>query len=126
MSIPTDRTYLPTHEWHKVDGDTVTIGITQIAADELTDVTYVSLPKIGETLSANARFGEIESVKATSDLYTGVSGTVTEVNEQLAKNPGLVNNDPFGDGWMIKIKSPDPSQAKKLLSPDDYLKKTGH
>jgi len=126
MSIPTDRTYLQTHEWHKSDGDVVTIGITQIAADELTDVTYVSLPKVGETLSANARFGEIESVKATSDLYTGVSGTVTEVNEKVASDPGIVNRDPFGDGWMIKLKATDPSQAKKLLSADDYLKKTGH
>jgi len=126
MSIPTDRTYLQTHEWHKLDGDVVTIGITQIAADELTDITYVSLPKVGESLTANSRFGEIESVKATSDLYTGVSGTVTETNDQLASNPGLVNNDPFGDGWMVKIKASDPSQAKKLLSADDYLKKTGH
>src|SRR5437667_3354686 len=126
MSIPTDRTYLQTHEWHKVDGDIVTIGITQFAADELTDVTYVSLPKVGETLSANSRFGEIESVKATGDLYTGVAGAVTEVNEQLASDPGLVNKDPFGAGWMIKIKASDSSQAKKLLSADDYLKKTGH
>ena len=126
MSIPTDRTYLQSHEWHKVDGDIVAIGITQFAADELTDVTYVSLPKVGDTISANNRFGEIESVKATSDLYTGVSGTVTEINSELATNPGLVNNDPFGKGWMIKIKASDPSQAKKLLSADEYLKKTGH
>src|SRR6059058_5100932 len=124
MPVPTDRTYLQTHEWHKVDGDIVTIGITQFAADELTDVTYVSLPQVGDTLSANGRFGEIESVKATSDLYTGVSGAVTEINEQLASDPGLVNKDPFGAGWMIKIRASDPSQAMKLLSADDYLKKT--
>src|SRR5205814_8637608 len=122
VSVPPDLRFLQTHEWHRLQGDTVTIGITQIAADELTDVTYVSLPKVGTKLSANGRFGEIESVKATSDLYSGVSGTVTEINAELASNPGLVNNDPFGKGWMIKIKASDPSQAKNLLSPDDYLK----
>ena len=77
MSVPNDRTYLATHEWHKRDGDTVTIGITQIAADELTDITFVSLPKVGDKISANSRLGEIESVKATSDLYSGVGGTVS-------------------------------------------------
>ena len=98
MSVPSDRRYLQTHEWHKLDGDTVTIGITQFAADELTDITYVAMPKVGDKLSANQRFGEIESVKATSDLYTGVSGTVAAVNDQLAKNPGLVNSDPYNCG----------------------------
>ena len=89
MSVPNDRTYLESHEWHKLDGDTVTLGITQIAADELTDITFVSLPKVGEKISANGRFGEIESVKATSDLYTGVAGTVTAVNDKLASLAGL-------------------------------------
>ena len=126
MSVPTDRTYLESHEWHKVDGDTVTIGITQHAADELTDVTYVALPKVGDRIDANGRFGEIESVKTTSELYSGVAGTVTEINEQLASNPGLVNSDPFGGGWMIKLKASDASQATKLLSAADYDKKTGH
>ena len=94
MDMPVDRKYLETHEWHKIDGDTATIGITQIAADELTDVTYVSLPKVGDTISAGSRFGEIESVKATSDMYTGLSGTVTAVNDVLSGDPGLVNRDP--------------------------------
>ena len=123
---PADRRYLPSHEWHQADGDTVTIGITQFAADELTDITYVSLPKPGTKLQANGRFGEVESVKATSDLYTGVGGMVTEVNEQLASNPGLVNNDPYGMGWMIKVKADNPAEVNKLLSVEDYLKKTGH
>lgn len=123
---PADRRYLPSHEWHKLDGDTVTIGITQIAADELTDVTFVSLPKVGDTLAANARFGEIESVKATSDLYSGVAGTVVEVNGALANDPGLVNRDPYNAGWMVKIKTTDPSAVQKLLSVDDYLKAAGH
>ena len=126
MSAPTDRTYLESHEWHKVDGDIVTIGITQHAADELTDVTYVALPKVGDQIAANGRFGEVESVKTTSELYSGVAGTVSAINEELANNPGLVNSDPFNGGWMIKLKASDPSQAQKLLSAADYEKKIGH
>jgi glycine cleavage system H protein len=126
MSAPTDRKYLETHEWHKVEGDTATIGITQIAADELTDITYVSLPKVGAKVSANKPFGEIESVKATSDLYSGLSGEVVAVNDGLNNDPGLVNRDPFNAGWMIKVKLSNPAEAEKLLSADAYLKQTGH
>ena len=127
MSAPTDRKYLATHEWHKLDGDTDTLGITNIAADELTDITYVALPKVGEKITAGGRFGEIESVKATSDLYSGVSGTITAVNEELTKNPGLVNTDPFEAGWMVKIKADNPApEMDKLLSSEEYLKKSGH
>ena len=126
MSTPNDRRYLETHEWHKPEGNVVTIGITQFAADELTDITYVSLPKVGQKLSANSRFGEIESVKATSDLYAGVSGEVTEINRELANNPGLVNQDPYNKGWMIRVRVANPAEVNKLLSVDDYLKKTGH
>ena len=126
MSVPQDLRYLQTHEWHRLDGDTITIGITQIAADELTDVTYVSLPKLGTKLTANGRFGEIESVKATSDLYSGVAGTVTEVNAALADNPGLVNSDPYKGGWMLKVRLDNRGDFDKLLPADEYLKKTGH
>ena len=126
MTIPTDRTYLVSHEWHKVDGDTITIGITQIAADELTDITYVSLPKVGDKVSAGTRFGEIESVKATADLMIGISGTVSAINTELNSNPALVNSDPHNAGWMIKVKADDVSQAAKLLRSDEYLAKTGH
>jgi glycine cleavage system H protein len=125
MSVPTDRTYLQSHEWHKLDGDVVIIGITQTAADELTDITYVAMPKVGDKLAANSRFGEIESVKATSDLYCGISGTVSAINEKLNSEPGLVNTDPFEAGWMIKLKPANPADVKSLLSADDYLKKTG-
>ena len=125
-TAPPDLKYLQTHEWHRIDGDTATIGITQFAADELTDVTFVALPKVGTTLSANARFGEVESVKATSDLYTGVGGTVTEVNEALTGDPSLVNTDPYNRGWMIKLKLSNPADAQALLGVEDYLKKTGH
>ena len=123
---PKDLRYLQTHEWHRLDGDTITIGITQIAADELTDITYVSLPKLGTKLTANGRFGEIESVKATSDLYSGVAGTVTEVNAALADNPGLVNSDPYKGGWMLKVRLDNRGDFDKLLPADEYLKKTGH
>ena len=126
MSAPKDLRYLQTHEWHRLTGDIVTIGITQIAADELTDITYVSLPRVGSKLSANGRFGEIESVKATSDLYSGVGGTVTEINSELANNPGLVNTDPYNKGWMLKVRLENRGDYDKLLSADDYLKKTGH
>src|ERR1700677_1308008 len=126
MSIPTDRRYLESHEWHQLTGDIVTIGITQSAADELTDITYVKLPAVGASVTANAAMGEIESVKATSDLYSGVTGTVTAINSELTSTPGPVNTDPFGKGWMLKVKVTDTAQLDKLLSADDYLKKTGH
>ena len=126
MSAPKDRRYLQTHEWHLRDGDVVTIGITQTAADELTDITFVGLPKVGQAIQANKPFGEIESVKATSDLYSGVAGQVTAVNAELTANPGLINRDPYTAGWMIKLKMADPKQFDKLLSSEDYLAKTGH
>jgi glycine cleavage system H protein len=127
MAAPSDRKYLQTHEWHRLDGDVVTIGITQFAADELTDITYVDLKlKPGDKVAANGRIGEIESVKTTSDLYSGVGGTVTEVNGELSKNPGLVNSDPFDKGWMIKIRLADRGSMDKLLSADEYARKTGH
>ncbi len=125
-TAPSDRRYLQTHEWHKLDGDIVTIGITQIAADELTDITYVGLPKVGAKVEANGRMGDIESVKATSDLYSGVSGTVTEVNGELTTNPGLVNTNPYDKAWMIRVKVSDPSEFEKLLSLEAYLKAVGH
>ena len=126
MSAPSDLKYLQSHEWHRIEGDTATIGITQFAADELTDITYVALPKIGTQLDANGRLGEVESVKATSDLYSGVSGTVIEVNEALNADPSLVNTDPYGKGWIIKVKLANPTDADKLLNVADYLAKTGH
>jgi glycine cleavage system H protein len=123
---PSDRKYLQTHEWHKAEGNVVTLGITQIAADELTDVTFVELPKVGAKLEANARFGEIESVKATSDLYSGIAGTVVKINEALSKNPGLVNTDPYGKGWMIQVQTEGTPNLDGLLNAADYMAKTGH
>src|SRR3982751_3436433 len=109
-TAPSDLKYLPTHEWHKIDGDTATIGITQIAADELTDITFVSLPKVGAKVTANKPFGEIESVKATSDLIFGVTGEVIAINETVTKDPGLVNRDPHAAAWMIKVKLANPAE----------------
>ena len=120
MSAPTDRKYLETHEWHQASGDTVTIGITQFAADELTDITFVQLPKVGAKLEANNRFGEIESVKAVSDLYAPVNGEVVEINERLAEKPELVNTDPYGDGWMIRIRLSDPTEVDELMNAEEY------
>jgi glycine cleavage system H protein len=122
---PADRRYLPTHEWHKLDGDTVAIGITQFAADELTDITFVKLPAAGDAVRAGSPFGEIESVKATADLVSGVSGTVAAVNGELADNPALVNKDPYEGAWMIKVKVTDRGALGKLLGADEYAKAVG-
>jgi glycine cleavage system H protein len=123
MAVPTDRKYLQSHEWHKPEGGLVVIGITQFAADELTDITYVSLPKVGSKVRAKDRFGEIESVKATSDLYSGISGEVVEVNDKLNTDPGLVNTDPFNAGWMLKVKPTDlDADMNGLLDAATYEK----
>jgi glycine cleavage system H protein len=125
VGAPADRRYITTHEWHKLDGDVCTIGISQFAADELTDVTYVSLPAVGAEVVANQPFGEIESVKATSDLNSGVSGVVTEINGRLENSPELVNDDPFGEGWMIKLKVSDPAALDGLLTAEAYEAQLG-
>jgi glycine cleavage system H protein len=105
--------------------DLVTIGITQYAADELTDITFVELPEPGTAVTAGEAFGEIESVKATSELLTSVGGTVAEANERLADDPGLVNQDPFGDGWMIRVQCDNLGPLDKLMSAEQYAKHTG-
>jgi glycine cleavage system H protein len=124
MSAPNDRKYSPSHEWHKQDGDIVTIGITRFAVDELTDVTYVDLPTVGKKLEAGKRFGEIESVKATSELYSAVSGEVIETNEALKADPSLVNQDPYGKGWMIKVKT-TAADLSGLIDGNAYTAKHG-
>lgn len=126
MSIPADRKYLESHEWHQLAGDTVTIGITQVAADELTDITFVQLPKTGARISAGQPFGEIESVKATADLMSGVTGEVVAVNDSLTANPGQINQDPYSAGWMIKVKVSNAAELDQLLSADAYEKSTAH
>jgi glycine cleavage system H protein len=125
MPVPNDRKYRPSHEWFKADGSVVTMGITQFAADELTDVTFVDLPAAGKMVEAGATIGEIESVKATSDLYTAVGGKVIEVNKRLADEPELVNNDPFGEGWMLKIEAGDTGPLEQLMDGKAYEEQIG-
>lgn len=120
MTVPNDRKYSQTHEWFKLDGDIVTIGITQFAADELTDITFVDLPKPGDSVAGGTHFGEVESVKATGELYTAVSGEVVETNERLADEPGLLNTDPLGAGWLIRIRCSDTSPLEKMLDGTAY------
>lgn len=122
MAVPGDRKYSQTHEWFKVDGDIVTVGITKFAADELTDITYVALPAVGKEVTAGAPFGEVESVKATSDLYSAVSGTVIELNTGLTDNPNWVNDDSFNKGWMIKLRCRDLAPLEKLMDAAAYEK----
>ena len=119
MSSPSDRRYSETHEWHKVDGNIVTLGLTQFAVDELTDITYVDLPQIGKKIEANKSWGEIESVKATSELYCAISGEVTEINQAVKHDPSLVNADPLGKGWLLKIKSLNPD-VSSLMTAEQY------
>jgi len=122
MAVAKDCRYAQTHEWFRVSGNTVTIGITKFAADELTDITYVSLPPVGKRVSAGSGFGEVESVKATSDLYSAVSGKVIEANPALSDKPELVNTDPQGAGWMIRIECEDVSPLDKLMDAAAYEK----
>ncbi len=119
-ATPTDRKYSETHEWFKVDGDVVTVGITAFAADELTDITFVDLPGPGTKVTAGSAFGEIESVKTTSELLSAVGGEVVEKNAALADSPELVNNDPYGRGWMIRIRCGDLSPLKALKDAAAY------
>lgn len=120
MPSPEDRKYSDSHEWYQADGDIVTIGITQFAADELTDVTFVDLPRVGTPVEAGQPFGEIESVKATSELNSAVSGEVVEINERLADEPELVNNSPYDEGWMIRVRAEDPSPLEDLKTAQAY------
>lgn len=120
MAVPNDRKYSQTHEWFKVDGNVVTVGITQFAADELTDITFVDLPKVGAAVESGSHFGEVESVKATSELYSAFSGKVVAVNGRLADEPGLLNSDPFNAGWMIKLECQDLGPQNNLLDAPAY------
>lgn len=123
MPSPSDRRYSESHEWHKLEGDTLTLGLTKFAVDELTDVTYVEMKPVGTSVSAGDGVGEVESVKATSDVYTGVGGEIVEVNESLGDDPSAVNSDPYGAGWLVKIKVSDPSAFESLMDSGEYDKK---
>ena len=120
MSTPEDNRYAKSHEYVHLEGDIGTIGITEYAQKELGDVVFVELPQVGSELEAGDELGSIESVKAVSELFSPVSGVVTEVNEALADNPALVNTDPFGDGWMVRIKVSDATEVDDLMSAEEY------
>ncbi|MFB6196605.1 MAG: glycine cleavage system protein GcvH [Haloplanus sp.] len=120
FDVPTDRRYLESHEWTTTDGDTVRIGITDFAQDELGDVVFVELPDVGDEVTKGSEFGVVESIKAVSDLVSPISGTVTAVNEDLFDAPELVNEDPYGDGWMLEVEPSDPDEFDDLLSAEAY------
>ena len=120
MSVPKGMQYTETHEWVRMEGDTATVGITEHAQDELGDVVFVELPEVGRTLKAGEAFGAVESVKAVSDLYAPVAGEVVEVNEALGDSPEKINEDPYGDGWILKLRV---SGEADLLSAEEYEKK---
>ena len=117
---PSDRRYSKEHEWLKIDGDSATIGITDYAQEQLGDVVYVDLPAAGTTIRQFEKMGEVESVKAVSDLFTPASGEVLDLNQAAIDKPELVNSDPLGAGWLIRIRLSDPSEAEKLLSSEEY------
>jgi glycine cleavage system H protein len=119
-NVPESLHYSKDHEWVRVDGDLAVIGITDHAQEQLGDVVYVELPKPGESFAANGSFGSVESVKAVSEIFTPVSGEVTEVNESLNDEPEKVNKDPYTDGWMIKMKMKSPGEVDSLLTAAEY------
>ena len=124
-NTPEDLSYTKDHEWVRVKGDEATVGITDHAQNQLGDVVYVELPKVGDKFEASEPFGSVESVKAVSEIYMPLGGSVIEVNESLNDSPEQVNEDPYGDGWMIRIKIDNPSQVDALLTAveyEDYIK----
>ena len=118
--VPEDLRYTADHEWVRLSGETATVGITAFAAEQLGDIVFVELPSVGTALAAQATFGVVESVKAVSDLFAPLSGAVTEANEALAGQPELVNTDPYGAGWMLRLTVTDPAELEHLLEPAAY------
>ena len=122
LNFPDDIRYAKSHEWARLKGDTVKIGITDYAQDQLGDIVFVEMPEVGETFAQGAEFGTVESVKAVSELYMPIGGEVVSVNPHLEDAPELVNDTPYSDGWMIEIKPEDPAQLDGLMTKDDYIK----
>jgi glycine cleavage system H protein len=119
-NIPVDLKYVKSHEWVRLEGDIATIGITDFAQSELGDVVYVDLPEVGRVLQAGEIFGSVESVKTVSDIYAPLTGEVVEVNASLGARSELINSDPYGEGYMLKLKLSDPAAISALLDPTDY------
>ena len=120
FDIPEELQYLESHEWARIDGNTARIGISDFAQDELGDIVFVEVPDTSESVTQNEEFGVVESIKAVSDLYAPLSGNVASVNEELFDAPELVNEDPYGDGWMLELEDIDESEAENLLTPEEY------
>lgn len=120
MNIPGNLLYTKDHEWIRVEGDTGYVGITDFAQGELGDVVFIEIETLGETLGKDEVFGTIEAVKTVSDMFMPVGGEIIEVNPALEESPDVVNKDPYGNGWMIKIRFTDPSEAEKLMKAEDY------
>jgi len=125
MSVPNNLKYAKSHEWVRVEGETAVIGISDHAQHELTDIVYVELPPVGDRVEAGNECAVVESVKAASDIYAPVTGDIVAVNEELTRTPELVNQDPYGKGWMFKVKLSDPAELGELLSPTDYAAHIG-
>ncbi len=120
MDFPEGLKYSKEHEWVLVENDVAIIGITEFAQGELGDIVFVELPEVGEKISKDDPFGSLESVKAVSDIFAPISGAVVEINDDLKENPEAINEDPYGDGWMIKVEMTDMDELKDLMSSDDY------
>jgi len=120
MNIPQELKFTKDHEWVKIDGDVATVGVTDFAQGELGDIVYVEVETLGETLERDEVFGTVEAVKTVSDLFLPLAGEILEFNESLENTPEKVNSDPYGEGWMIKLKISDQSQISNLLSPEEY------
>lgn len=121
-SYPEDLKYHPEHDWAKVDGDTATFGVTWYAQDALGEVVFFDPPDVGSTVSKDTAYAEVESVKAVSDVYAPLSGEITEVNDAAKEKPELINEDPYGEGWMVKVKLSDTSEVDDLLDTEGYKK----
>ncbi len=122
MEFPKDLRYTKEHEWARIEGNIVTIGITDYAQDSLGDVVYLELPSDGAAVTKDETFGVVESVKAVSDLYSPISGTVMEINDALVDSPEVINDDPYGDAWMLKVEMSNSAEMKELLTADEYKK----
>ena len=120
MNVPANLLYSKDHEWIRIEGETGFVGITDFAQGELGDVVFIEIETLGETLGKDEVFGTIEAVKTVSDMFMPVGGEILEVNPALEESPDIVNKDPYGNGWMIKIRLTDPSEAEKLMKPEDY------
>jgi len=120
--VPDDLLYIKDHDWAKVEGDVATFGITDYAQSALSDIVYVELPEVGQTVEKGTSYGTVEAVKAVADLIAPLSGEVIEVNEALASDPSILNKDPYGEGWIVKVKLSDPDEAEELMNAEEYRK----